>query len=101
MISAVSSICRVKEGVSDGEWLRGGAQFMRRYRDGHFRGDVGTWGAKRSDPFHCSVCLDLDSSRQKEAAMEEYKVRWNPLSICWDVLAVCLWLVAIRRATSI
>ena len=33
--------------------------------------------------------------------MEEYKVRWNPLSICWDVLAVCLWLVAIRRATSI
>ena len=59
----------------------------------------GAWVPHAPLQFRCSVRVSLDSAKHRNTALEEFKSRCGPTSICRDTFVVCPWMAQLRRAS--
>ena len=61
---------------------------------------MGSWDLTSIAPFKCQMRIVLDSAKYREAAIDDYKHRCDPLSSRKDIFDMCPWAVAMRRAST-
>ena len=61
---------------------------------------LGLWGASSANPLRRQTCVALESVRRREAMIEEYKNRCDPLYVRKDIFNVRLRIVEIRRVST-
>ena len=67
--------------------------------DGGFAPSQGVWSPSAAIPFLCNNCGALDSAKRRDAAIEEYANRSDPLFARKDIFVACPRLVDLRRAS--
>ena len=61
---------------------------------------TGARGKTRSSPFKRRMCIALESVELREAVIDEYTHRRDPVYVRKDIFDVCPWMVEIRRAST-
>ena len=107
VLSNACSFCQSKESASGGKWFVGVDSVGRRKPliaacnscvDNGYDSSLGTWSPGASAPFRSNICSAIDATKYREAAVDEYTNRCDPLSVCKDIFAACPRMVELPRA---
>ena len=107
-MSNVCPFCQSEESASVGMWFACVDCVGRRNPssaacdscvDYGYDSSLDAWSPSESTTFRCNVSSALGATMYRDAVIDEYKTRRDPVSMCKDISAACPRMVELRRAT--